>query len=48
VLSTGSAATDALPLPAGLMAGSNCTALWSKLPPFAGSFPSSAAPAFGG
>ncbi len=45
VLSTGSAATGALPLPAGLMAGSNCTALWSRLPPFAGSFPSSAVPA---
>ena len=40
ILSTGSTATGALAVPSGVMAGSNCTALWSKLPPFGGSFPS--------
>ena len=39
ILSTGSAATGALAMPADPMNGSNCTALWAKLPPFAGSFP---------
>ena len=39
VLSTGSASTGALAVPADPMAGANCTALWSGLPPFTGSFP---------
>jgi len=39
ILSTGSAATGALPVPADPVAASNCAALWAAQPPFAGSFP---------
>ena len=39
ILSTGSAATGALPVPADPIAGSNCADLWAALPPFTGSFP---------
>jgi carboxylesterase type B len=39
ILSTGSAATGALPVPADPIAASNCTALWAAQPPFTGSFP---------
>ena len=38
ILSTGSAATGALAA-SSPMTAANCTALWAKLPPFAGSFP---------
>ncbi|MFO1048312.1 MAG: carboxylesterase family protein [Geminicoccaceae bacterium] len=38
ILSTGSAATGALTA-SSPMTAANCTALWAKLPPFAGSFP---------
>jgi carboxylesterase type B len=41
ILSTGKAATGALPVPADPIAASNCTALWANLPPFTGSFPAS-------
>ena len=37
ILSTGSAATGALPVPADPVAAANCSALWASLPPFAGS-----------
>src|SRR4029453_4606046 len=43
ILSTGSAATGALPGPADPIAGSNCADLWVALPPFTGSFPDPAA-----
>ena len=39
ILSTGSAATGALPVPADPLAASNCAALWAAQPPFTGSFP---------
>ena len=39
VLSTGTAATGALAVPASPMVASNCTSLWAKMPPFAGDFP---------
>ena len=39
ILSTGSAATGALPVPADPIAASNCADLWAALPPFTGSFP---------
>jgi para-nitrobenzyl esterase len=39
ILSTRSAATGALPVPADPVADSNCAALWAGLPPFSGSFP---------
>jgi para-nitrobenzyl esterase len=39
ILSTGRAATGALPVPADPIAASNCTALWATQPPFSGSFP---------
>ncbi len=39
ILSTGSAATGALPVPADPIAASNCAALWAAQPPFTGSFP---------
>jgi carboxylesterase type B len=39
VLSTGSAATGALRVPADPVAASNCTAFWATQPPFTGSFP---------
>src|SRR6201999_3878246 len=38
ILSTGSVATGALPVPADPMTASNCTKLWNTLPPFSGSF----------
>lgn len=37
ILSTGSAATGALPVPSDPVAAANCSALWATLPPFAGS-----------
>jgi carboxylesterase type B len=39
VLSTGSAATGAVAVPADPVAASNCTAFWATQPPFTGSFP---------
>ena len=39
ILSTGTAATGALPVPADPLAASNCAALWATQPPFAGTFP---------
>ena len=39
ILSTGRAATGALPVPADPIAASNCAALWAAQPPFTGSFP---------
>jgi para-nitrobenzyl esterase len=39
VLSTGSAATGALPVPADPVGASNCAAFWATQPPFTGSFP---------
>jgi carboxylesterase type B len=39
ILSTGSAATGALPVPVDPIAASNCADLWAALPPFTGSFP---------
>jgi carboxylesterase type B len=39
ILSTGSTATGALPVPADPIAASNCAALWAAQPPFTGSFP---------
>ena len=39
VLSTGSAGTGALAVPADPVAAANCTALWATQPPFTGSFP---------
>ena len=39
ILSTGSAATGALPIPVDPIAASNCTAFWAAQPPFTGSFP---------
>jgi carboxylesterase type B len=47
VLSTGSAATGALPVPADPLAASNCAALWATQPPFTGSFPSDLATSAG-
>src|SRR5262245_4143527 len=39
ILSTGRAATGALPVPADPVAASHCAALWAGMPPFTGSFP---------
>jgi para-nitrobenzyl esterase len=39
ILSTGSAATGTLPVPADPIAASNCATLWAAQPPFTGSFP---------
>ena len=39
VLSTGSAVTGALTVPADPVGASNCTAFWATQPPFTGSFP---------
>ena len=43
ILSTGKAATGALPVAADPVAASNCTTLWATQPPFTGSFPTSVA-----
>ena len=39
ILNTGSSATGALTVPTDPIGAANCTALWSTLPPFTGSFP---------
>src|SRR5262245_15380817 len=39
ILSTGRAATGALPVPADPIAASHCAALWAAMPPFTGNFP---------
>jgi carboxylesterase type B len=39
ILSSGSAATGALPVPADPIAAANCAALWAAQPPFTGTFP---------
>ncbi len=39
ILSTGRAATGALPVPEDPLAASNCAALWAAQPPFSGNFP---------
>jgi len=43
ILSTGTAATGTLPVPADPIAASNCAALWAAQPPFSGSFPTTLA-----
>jgi carboxylesterase type B len=43
ILSTGKAATGALPVPVDPIAASHCIALWATQPPFAGGFPASLA-----